>query len=92
MPCEHPSQQAGARRSLIASELFTESRIQDHVPSIFQEFYDLLCLSRIDAHFFQSFAKVREKKIEVRIVQPVVSGPCVSIMDILACIHDLTAE
>ena len=59
---------------------------------MFQKFYDLLCLFRIDAHFFQSFAKVREKQIEVRVVQPVVSDPCMSLMDILPCIHDLTPE
>jgi len=41
---------------------------------------------------FQSFAKVIEKQIKVRAVQPVVPGPCMRLMDVFACIRGWTAE
>lgn len=66
--------------------------VQDIVSSTFQKFHDLLRLFRPNSHFFQSCAKVFEKRIEVSVVQPVTSGPRTSIMNTHARIHDSPSE
>src|SRR5205807_8846698 len=64
----------------------------DSVSSTFQKFDDFLHLVCLNPHFFQSCAKVFEKRIEVRVVQPVVSRPRMSAMNIFACIHNSSTE
>jgi hypothetical protein len=58
----------------------------------FQTFHDFLGILRLDSHFFQSCAKMLEEQVEVRIVQTVISGAGMGVMNILPCIHSSGEE
>jgi len=58
----------------------------------FQSFHDFLGILRLDSHFFQGDAKVLEEQVEVRVVQTVISGAGMGVMNTFPCIHSSAEE
>src|SRR2546428_10643856 len=58
----------------------------------FQSFHDFLGILRLDSHFFQGDAKVLEEQVEVRVVQTVISGEGMGVMNTFPCIHSSAEE
>lgn len=56
-----------------------------------QTFHDFFGIFRFHSHLFQGCAKVFQEQVEVRIVQTMISGPGVGIMNVFAGI-DSSAE
>src|SRR5579864_1296850 len=57
-----------------------------------QTFHDFFGIFRFHPHLFQGCAKVLQEQVEVFVVQTMISGPCVGIMNILAGIHSPAEE
>jgi hypothetical protein len=72
--------------------IFRQLTLQYGSSLAFQTFHDFLGILWLDSHFFQSCAKMLEEQVEVRIVQTVISGAGVGVMNILPCIHSSAEE
>jgi hypothetical protein len=58
----------------------------------FKTFHDFLDILRLHSHFFQSCAKMLKEQVKMHILQTVISGAGMSVMNILPCMHSSAEE
>jgi hypothetical protein len=62
------------------------SFLQHGTSLAFKTFHDLLGILRLDSNFFQGYAKVLDEQVKVPIVQTLISGLGMGVMNIFPCV------
>src|SRR5271167_1720934 len=79
-------------QNVLRSYLTSNLLVQYGCSLALQTFHDFLGIFRFHPHLFQGCAKVLQEQIEVRIVQTLISGQGMGVMNIFAGIHSSAEE